>query len=91
MYGPKLRGGHYSNLSKFGLLAGADLVLMYENKIGVYEICMNQFCCVLGNPEIGAKSGLFFVHFAKNSRPKKLKFLAFGEKLKGFFAKNSRL
>ena len=55
MYGPKLRGGHYSNLSKFGLLAGADLVLMYENKIGVYEICMNQFCRVLGNTEIGAK------------------------------------
>ena len=35
--------------------------------------------------------GLFFVHFAKNSRPKKLKILAFGQKLNGFFAKNSRL
>ena len=34
---------------------------------------------------------LVFVHFAKNSRPKKLKFLASGEKLKAFFAKNSRL
>ena len=39
----------------------------------------------------GATTGLFFVHFAKNSRPKKLKCLAFGQKLKGFFAQNSRL
>ena len=30
-YDPKLRGGHYSNLSKSGPLAGADLVL-YEWK-----------------------------------------------------------
>ena len=37
------------------------------------------------------KAGLFFVHFAKNSRPKKLKILAFGQKNNGFFAKNSRL
>ena len=45
-------------------------------------------CSTVASP---INTGLFFVHFAKNSRPKKLKILAFGQKLKGFFAKNSRL